>query len=496
MVDTYQTANTIGSGTRFTFTATEDTYTVLEGVTVATTDGTDAVFGTQGGQAVYVDGTVAGGPRAINLSGGDNRVAVSADGVVRGNDTFFDGIGVFFGRLDADNQLVNEGQIVGNGADGVLAHQVDITNTGTISGRDNGVFVGLFGGTGSTVLNSGTITGGADDNSQRLNSGVFSEGDDTVIVNAAGGVISSIADMGAGVRIGDGISGSGDGSSVENHGLITATFGIGVDFSEMFDTDTASLTNFGTISGGTASFSGNASGERVDNGGTMIGDVLMGLGDDTYRGLGDGEVAGRVFGQGGSDTIIGGNQADTLDGGSGDDELRGRDGEDTLFGRTGEDTIFGGDGDDAIFGNQNDDVLFGGDGNDTLDGGQDNDVLRAGNGDDTLEGGLGRDVLISGSGEDVFFYQSIAASGVGGAARDAIRDFEQGEDVIDLESIAGGGLRFIGDNAFSGTQAEVRVINTTGGSTVVRVDEDGDGVRDMEILVQFTTDLEESDFVL
>ncbi len=62
--------------------------------------------------------------------------------------------------------------------------------------------------------------------------------------------------------------------------------------------------------------------------------------------------------------------------------------------------------------------MLGGSGNDTLDGGSNNDILRGGTGNDNLTGGRGLD-------------QFVFALGDG---KDLIRDFQDGSDLIVIET--------------------------------------------------------------
>ena len=83
----------------------------------------------------------------------------------------------------------------------------------------------------------------------------------------------------------------------------------------------------------------------------------------------------------------------------------------------------GGNGDDRIFGGRGNDVLTGGEGNDTLRGGPGEDIFVV-DGDDM-------DVLYGGPDRDVFrFFPSDLGGG-------SIRDFSDGEDVIDLTEFTG-----------------------------------------------------------
>ena len=108
-----------------------------------------------------------------------------------------------------------------------------------------------------------------------------------------------------------------------------------------------------------------------------------------------------------------------------------------------------------------------------------------GNGDDTIIGSdTGQDDLRGGNGEDDFIFEFVSDSFAGAGNRDIIRDFQVGEDDIDLSAI--GGLNFSDDIG----------LNVSGGNTVVAIDVNGDGSADMEIFVTGVTNLGENDFIL
>ena len=98
-------------------------------------------------------------------------------------------------------------------------------------------------------------------------------------------------------------------------------------------------------------------------------------------------------------------------------------------GRGGDDVLYGGPagGDDEMYGGHGDDRLFGGKGNDTLYGGRGNDVLKGGPGRDLLiVANDDMDVLYGGPDQDTFRFHPHTLGG------GTIRDFSDGEDVIDL----------------------------------------------------------------
>ena len=127
----------------------------------------------------------------------------------------------------------------------------------------------------------------------------------------------------------------------------------------------------------------------------------------------------------GIEHLIGSQYNDTLAGDGGDNILRGEDGNDTLYGGPagGDDMMYGGNGDDQIFGGRGADELYGGAGSDVLRGGPGRDVLVA--------DGHDMDILYGGPDNDTFrFFPSDLGGGV-------IRDFADGEDVIDLREFSG-----------------------------------------------------------
>lgn len=182
----------------------------------------------------------------------------------------------------------------------------------------------------------------------------------------------------------------------------------------------------------------------------------------------------------GIENLSGGSVDDRLKGTSEANHLRGNDGNDTLVGRGGNDRLEGGAG------------------NDKLVGGPGADVLMGGSGADRLVGGSGRDTLTGGTGADVFVFGSTGHSPAG-SARDVIRDFERGLDMVDLRRIdADDGAS--GDQAFgfSGTTAQAHSVWTSqsGADLVLRGDVNGDRTADFEILLIDETGFSSANFML
>lgn len=167
-----------------------------------------------------------------------------------------------------------------------------------------------------------------------------------------------------------------------------------------------------TGTGGRNVFSGTVEDDQIYGRGGNDG--LRGLaGDDLIEG---GYGADKLFGGAGRDNLFGGAGKDQLFGGTGDDFLFGDASDDQLFGNSGNDYANGGQGNDRVTGGSGNDRVFGGDGNDFLKGGAGNDVLTDGRGLDQMEGGSGNDIFV--------FWKDTK--------RDVIRDYEDGQDRIDL----------------------------------------------------------------
>ncbi len=107
--------------------------------------------------------------------------------------------------------------------------------------------------------------------------------------------------------------------------------------------------------------------------------------------------------------LSGGSPTDsyTIHGNGGDDTITGGNLVDKLYGDDGNDRIFGGGGADQLFGGNGADRLDGGDGADRLDGGADNDVLIGGAGNDYMDGGSGADSMSGGDDNDVYIVDNI-----------------------------------------------------------------------------------------
>lgn len=228
-------------------------------------------------------------------------------------------------------------------------------------------------------------------------------------------------------------------------------------------------------------------------------------------------------------------------GGSGNDTLDGLAGADTMLGRAGNDTYYVDHANDAVVEvwNQGNDAVYtstsyalsagtsvellsvasrgattaltltGNDFDQTLIGNAGTNVLVAGGGYDRLVGGAGSDWLQGGAGNDTFVFETVADSRAFAMRSDGhkimpdvIADYSQGFDRIDLnaiDAIAGTGaddaFTFIGTAAFSHQAGQLR-FETTGGQTAIFADVDGDGLADMQIMLQTPVTLTVGDFLL
>ena len=135
-------------------------------------------------------------------------------------------------------------------------------------------------------------------------------------------------------------------------------------------------------------------------------------------------------------------------------------------------------------------IINAGDGNDQIRGGTAADIINGGNGDDKIIGNSGADVITGGTGIDQFRYFLASDSGPGAGA-DVITDYEIGVDRFNFSlfdtnpGLAGiQGFAFVGNAAFSGGGAAQLRYTNSGANLLVQADIDGNGIADMEIILQ------------
>jgi Ca2+-binding RTX toxin-like protein len=386
-----------------------------------------------------------------------------------------------------------------------------MTNTGTVAGRGFGV---QMEGLGVSLMNSGTISAvspGAVSIGVHLVESVGAHLANSGLVEATGSAESAGLQLFGASQM-----------TVMNEGTIRSTTGYGI---RVEDAATLVLNNLGVISGNAGfrpAVQGGAQADVVTNRGTMVGDVTLGAGDDTFDGAG-GTVLGEVAGGAGNDTYI----IDAYDfaireaagAGTGVDTIRsmrdfslavtpdvenltllgmavtgaGNAKNNVITGNAAANRLDGSAGGDRIDGAQGDDDIRGGTGRDSLTGGE---------GDDTLRGGADNDRLTGGADADIFVFGRAADTGNTAATRDIITDFAPGEDLIDLSRIdananAAGNqaFAFIGGAAFGSVAGQLRFA-TVSGAQVLEGDRDGNGSADFQIELSGVSALSQADILL
>ena len=434
----------------------------------------ESILGTNFDDVITGDATansISGGAGADTINGGDGN-----DTLVGGaqNDIINGGAGndLILGELGVDILNGGEGddKVLGGNRDDQLFGEAG--NDKLFAGNGNDYVEGgdgqeiirggdqddtLYGGNGDDTIFGGTgrdTIYGEDGNDLIFARGGFDivfggDGDDTIDA----GLQADTIDGGAGA---DTIVG---GSGTDTVSFQTATSGVSLSL----------------ITGGTV---GDAEGDTysgIENvTGSDYSDEINTTDDANTIRAGDGNDI--VNALGGNDSLFGEEGADTLNGGAGNDNMFGEEGNDTVSGDDGNDFIDGGDGTDTLNGGSGLDTINGGDGNDILNGGEDGDLLTGGDGADTLTGGDGVDIFVFSAGESLV------------GAEDTITDLAGGEQiVINMHT-------FVGTSAFTGT-GNLEVRYTSGTTTLIEIDRDGDGVADEAISItgdfSFTSDGEQ-----
>lgn len=293
----------------------------------------------------YIDGTVQShtqGWAPVMAWPSSMHLTVGANGELLGRVAAFEASG--------SSSLVNSGLLhasVGSGANFNDGTSSVVMNDGTIFGEGGGVIFGIneepYTGKSAVLTNHGRVEAGAADNFGCH--GVFSVVESTTLNNS--GSILANARSAAGIMSRDMYVEPGIEDRtllLDNSGTVESTRYIGVVASEWQET---TIMNTGTISGAMGSLRLSSAADSVTNDGILEGRAVLRGGDDTYSGE-DGRVLGEVWGQGGSDLLVGGAFADTLSGGSGNDTITGGGANDVLTGAAGADVISGGAGNDVF----------------------------------------------------------------------------------------------------------------------------------------------------
>jgi len=265
---------------------------------------------------------------------------------------------------------------------------------------------------------------------------------------------------------------------------IGALAGAGVDVIDATDNAvTFSLAQYNALGSVSLSLS-----DTVTVNGTSGTDLIQGRGEaDVLNGGAGNDV---LFGEGGNDTLDGGLGNDTLNGGTGFNTATYADATSAVTVNLANGTATGGAGTDLLTSIQG---VIGSNYNDVLTGDANNNTLNGGAGNDVLTGGGGGDTLYGGAGADRFVYTAVSDSTPGAGTFDTIMDFSHAQgDQIDLSAL--GNLTFV--PTFTHHADQVMVAADGANTYEVRVDINGDGVKDMVIIVHSTTALVASDFIL
>ncbi len=459
------------------------------------------------------------------------------------------GADTLIGGLGNDTYIVDRLDTITEAADGgtdtvlsaltyiLVANVENVTLTGTenLNGTGNTLNNVITGNGGANILNgdtgADTLIGGAGDDTY------LTDGGDTITEAVDGGTDTvqalashTLADYVENLTLKGSVAINGTGNSLNNviTGNLAAnvlTGGLGAD----------------TLIGGY----GNDT-YVIDSADTIIETAIGGtdtvqvaqtytLGSNLENLTLTSTAAINGTGNAANNTLIGNSAANVLDGGAGTDALIGGLGDDTYI-TDGGDTITEGlnGGTDTVqssathtlasyvenltltgaaglggTGNALNNRITGNDGANLLDGSSGNDSLSGGDGADSLVGGLGMDQLSGGDGADVFIFRAADESANALPTADAIIDFVQGQDRIDLSKIDASSA-ISGNNAFTwlGTSA---IGTTTAGElryqkynnegeandyTLVFADTDKDIASEFMFKLVGLYDLTGSDFIL
>ena len=341
------------------------------------------------------------------------------------------GNGSPFSFADTGDELVVSGILSNTGFTGtatVSALQAGntVTNHGliTASGGDAAISLALGGTIGNSGLIAGVIESGGLLNFSNTGNFVGYLADTAVASPLANSIVNhgtmtfSGYVLTAPLAVGHAVIflGSGD-DQVVNSGSILGDVVLG-DGNNTFDGRGGSV--LGTVYGGTGddTYYLTQATTILDSGGIDTVNARMaytlgaGLEDLTLSGFGNFSGTGNAA----ANTITGNGSNNVLDGAGGDDTLLGGSGHDSMLGSTGNDSLDGQNGNDIVNGGFGNDTLLGSDGEDKLIGDVGTDQLFGGKGADTLDGGIGSDSLDGGAGNDVLIGGAFGTDHLTGGA--------------------------------------------------------------------------------
>jgi choice-of-anchor C domain-containing protein len=155
----------------------------------------------------------------------------------------------------------------------------------------------------------------------------------------------------------------------------------------------------------------------------------------------------------------------------------------------------------SYVGAYSDDLLTGGALADRLHGLNGDDTMTGGAGDDLLAGGYGQDVMDGGAGADTYRFAWIDESGPTAETADLILGFTSGQDKIDLSAIDADVTTTFNDDFEWGDQNPNAVANSVTwfqdaahNRTVIQMDNNGDAIADMMIVIAGLKTLQHDDF--
>ncbi|MFD1333205.1 M10 family metallopeptidase C-terminal domain-containing protein [Methylopila musalis] len=426
-------------------------------------------------------------------SGAIGRVTNTASGVISG-----DRHGV---NADEDTTVtvVNSGEIVGRNGSGV-------GSDGTATVYNYGDIVGRFSDLEGTDVNGSTVGaedgGGPDGVNDGDGDGV--DVDFRAVIHNHG----SIRGEGSGGTGSDGLPNTSEGIAAgggvirnfRGAEIVGEDIGVLIDDSSQGEASYATyVSNLGTIRG-ESSYAiklVSAQGDTIANGGLIAGGdgvaILFGSGDDTLA-LRRGSVIDGLS--------LGGDGADTLSyaGFRGSVYVNLHTGAATGTGGVRAfENVTGGAGHDRITGDASVNAIHGGGGRDLINGGAGDDILDGGVGADRIIGGSGADRLTGGLGADLFSYAAISDSAA--AAHDVITDFSTSEgdrirlSYLDADVTATGRQSFVWVEGFTGAAGQLYAASS-GGSTTLFGDVDGDRVADFVIELHNVASVSAGDFLL
>jgi hypothetical protein len=392
----------------------------------------DAIYSESEDLNLVLNGSAFGYMDGINLQGLGN-VLIGSQGQLSVNSN-----GIIVGANAGNSTITVDGSVysaLGAGLSISALTNISVGTGGDISAKYNGVLF-YAGSAGSSLYNGGTIESNhgsnndiyvADANIQIDSAGLISGPVDPLDINGANTLI-----INSGTITGqDGASvimfGGASNTTIDNSGTIVGAI------QDDGAVGPLTVSNSGTIMGGSFAIQGTAYNDSVTNSGTIHGAIDLGTGSDNVNN--DGKIVGYLAFEGTGDSLDNsGSIKGNLYMGTGDSVINTgvihgsvsfAGGTNTLNTSHGEitGTVTGGSGSDTFIAGNEAVTFIGGSGTEVLTGGAGDDVITAGSGKDTITGGKGDDLLTGGAGRDTFLYS-------GNFGNDTIVNFNTHHDIM------------------------------------------------------------------